>query len=269
DHVSNTSKQMLIYKALKYKKPVFAHLPMILGPDKKRLSKRHGAPGIQIFRQEGYLPIAVLNYMALLGWNPGTEDEIFSLEELVNLFDLEQVQKKSAVWDEQKLYWISGQQIMKTPTNVMLDSIRATSPDWGKGKDISFLIGVIKLLKVRAKSLQEFRQQSTYFFEDPVTFDKKASRKRWKDATVNELVLKFKEKLQIIDWNAEEIENILRDLAEAEKISTGKLIHPVRLALTGVPHGPSLFALMELLGKNACLGRIDYALSIFPQKEEV
>jgi len=269
DHVSNTAKQLLIYKALHLKKPIFAHLPMILGPDKKRLSKRHGAPGVQTFSQEGYLPISVLNYMALLGWNPGTEAEIFSREELVNLFDLKLVQKKSAVWDEKKLYWISGQQIMKTPTDEMLDWIREKTPEWGKGKDISFLIGVIELLKVRAKSLLEFQQQSAYFFEDPTAFDEKASGKRWKDYSVNGLVQGYIEKLKELNtWSAGEIENLLRSITEEKEISTGKLIHPVRLGLTGVPHGPSLFALMELLGSNVCLRRLEHALHIFPQNKE-
>ncbi|MBN4081487.1 glutamate--tRNA ligase, partial [Caldithrix abyssi] len=128
DHVSNTPKQTLIYKALGYDEPQFAHLPMILGHDKKRLSKRHGAPGVQNFKDDGYLPESLLNYLALLGWNPGTEDEIFSLEQLVEKFDLSQVQKKGAVWDEKKLHWLSGQHVMNTPTDFLLASIRHIHP---------------------------------------------------------------------------------------------------------------------------------------------
>ena len=109
DHLSNTSKQLIIYKALDLKPPQFAHLPMILGPDKKRLSKRHGAPGIQNFKEKGYLPESLLNYLALLGWNPKNEEEVFTLDELSNKFSFNQVQKKGAAWDEQKLHWISGQ----------------------------------------------------------------------------------------------------------------------------------------------------------------
>ena len=142
-----------------FTEPIFAHLPMILGHDKKRLSKRHGAPGVQNFRDDGYFPESLLNYLALLGWNPGTEKEVFSLDELVENFDLSQVQKKGAVWDEKKLHWISGQYVMNASTEFLLESVRSIHPDWGKGSAISFLISIIELLKVRAKSLTEFINQ--------------------------------------------------------------------------------------------------------------
>lgn len=270
DHIANTPKQLLIYSALGYEKPVFAHLPMILGPDKKRLSKRHGAPGIQKFRNEGHLPEALLNYLVLLGWNPGSDQEIFTLDELVELFEISQVQKKGAVYDEKKLHWVSGQHVMRTPTDALLTSIRTLQPEWGNGKDISFLIVIIELLKERAKSLTEFQEQSLYFFDDPEKFDEQTARKRWKDYTINIQVSAYLEKLGLLpEWRSETIESTLREIAEAEKISAGKLIHPVRLALSGVPHGPSLFSMMQILGRDVCIRRLEKALSIFPLSEKV
>ena len=268
DHVSNTPKQIMIYEALGFPIPEFAHLPMILGPDKRRLSKRHGAAGVQEYRDNGYLPGALINYLSLLGWNPDTEKEIFSLHELAQSFQINQVQKKPAVYDEKKLHWISGQHIFNSTVNDLFEGIRKMNPDWRGEEEDEFLIEVIELLKLRAKSLTELQDISEYFFEDPKSYDEKASRKHWKDNTVSSLVQQYCETLNTLDeWTEDGVEQALRNVADDEGISAGKLIHPVRLSLSGVPAGPSLFAMMGLLGRETCLRRLESALQRFPLQE--
>jgi glutamyl-tRNA synthetase len=152
DHIANTPKQILIYKALCWTVPIFAHLPMILGQDKKRLSKRHGATGVQTYRDEGYQSEALLNYLSLLGWNPGTEEEIMSLSKIIDQFDLLKVHKKSAVFDDKKLNWISGQHLGMQANEDILIRIRLIKPNWGKTESNDFCLSVINLMKGRSKS---------------------------------------------------------------------------------------------------------------------
>jgi len=265
DHVSNTHKQLMIYNALNLPIPEFAHLPMILGSDKKRLSKRHGATGVQEYHDQGYLSDALVNYLALLGWNPGTEQEIFTPMDLINQFSIDRVQKKSAVFDERKLQWVSGQHIAKKSAVEILDSIINYYPNWRKSEDNQYVIRVIDLMKVRAKSLREMQDITSIFFEDPKEYDKKAMKKKWKDNSVNELIVNFEKLLSEIDkWESEQLEIALRNLAEHENISAGNIIHPTRLALSGSGSGPSLFDMMELLGKETCLRRLKKAVNTLP-----
>lgn len=266
DHVANTPKQIILYKALGFNIPVFAHLPMILGPDGKRLSKRHGAPGVQTFREEGYLPESLNNYLALLGWNPGTEEELFSFDELIQNFDLSKVQKKGAVWDEKKLHWISGQHIMKTGTDHIIDKLRYNDPDWGKGSSISYLISIIELLKVRAKSLSEFVTQSHYFFNAPSSYEEKGLQKAWQDDSVNERIELLMEKLSIMDsWRKDHIQSNFERFVKEHDLGLGKIIMPIRLALCGTLNGPAVYDILELLGKDEALGRINTALKELPK----
>lgn len=271
DHIANTPKQIIIYDALKYTKPIFAHLPMILGPDKKRLSKRHGATGVQEYKEKGYLPEALTNYLALLGWNPGTEQELYfsnkndmtsaRLEKLIADFSLDRIQKKSAVFDEKKLEWINKQHIQKKYTAELYFDIKSLYNDWIlRQKNNRYLFQVIDLMKERVNNINDFVTKTEYFFNDPTEYEEKAVRKRWKDNSVNDLIAKFEKLLDKIKlWDAEQIEIILRKLAESENISAGKIIHPTRLALSGIGSGPSLFAMMELLGKEICLRRLQKA----------
>ena len=267
DHISNTPKQILIYNALGYTLPRFAHLPMILGPDKKRLSKRHGASGVQQFKDDGYLPDALLNYLVLLGWNSGSEQEIFTLDEIIALFDMSQVHKKGAVYDEQKLSWISGQHMIRLGTAKILEGIHEIDETWGKGFEIHYLYAVLEQLKQRSKSLRDFIEQSAYYFSDPESYNEKSAHKHWKDEATNQFIKDYKNCLEAVEqWDTEEVEASLRKTAEENDISAGKLIHPTRLALSGLPSGPSLFALMALLGKDVSIRRLNKALEIFPLK---
>ncbi len=265
DHISNTPKQILIYNAMGFTVPEFAHLPMILGPDKKRLSKRHGAPGVQQFKDDGYLPDALLNYLVLLGWNPGSNDEIFTLDELIASFEMSHVHKKGAVYDEQKLSWISGQHMSRLGTANILEGIHAINGDWGEGFETQYLYEVLEQLKLRSKSLRDFIDQSSYFFSDPISYDEKSARKNWKDDTTSQIINDYKKRLEVLEqWDAEVIETSLRKIAEENDLSAGKLIHPTRLALSGISSGPSLFTLMAILGREVCIRRLTKALDIFP-----
>lgn len=265
DHVSNTHKQIIIYMALELAVPQFAHLPMILGPDKKRLSKRHGATGVQEYKDKGYLSQVMTNYLALLGWNPGTDQEIFNIDQLVSEFSIERVQKKSAVFDEKKLEWVNKQHIQQRSSSELYLDIKSINNNWILDKDNNYLLKVIDLMKERVNNLNDFETISKYFFEDPTEFEGKAVRKRWKDSSVNHLMQKFVRKLNNIDkWNHKNIEQALRKLAEEDDLSAGEIIHPTRLAVSGVSSGPSLFDMMVLLGKDVCIRRIEKALSNLP-----
>jgi len=267
DHLSNTPKQIILYKALGFEIPIFAHLPMILGSDKKRLSKRHGAPGIQFFREDGYLPLSLVNYLASLGWNSGNEDEVFSLESLIKKFDLKKIQKKGAIWDQKKLNWLSGQHIINLNTDFILDSIRNIEPEWGKGHEISFLITIIEILKIRSKSLKDIMNQSELYFNGPNDYDPIGLSKCWKKESVNSTVEKILKSLNSLsEWRKDELERVIHSISEINQLSMGKITMPLRIALLGSLSGPSVVDLLHILGRKDSINRIHKALDTLPLK---
>ena len=263
DHVSNTPKQILIYHALGFKVPIFAHLPMILGEDNKRLSKRHGAAGVNEYERMGYQPDALLNYLALLGWNPGTDEEIFDLSSLVKNFDIRRVQKKSATYDQKKFNWISSQHLMKEDSVKVLNRLASIDPEWGKSKRQDYLIKVIDLMKPRSNSLTDLIHQSRYFFSSPKEFDSNQLQKIWKQDTA-EKIIELKNVLDSINiWEAIELESNFRSFAYQRGIGIGKVMQPMRFLICGSLQGPSLFDLMELIGKEESLNRINHTINEF------
>ena len=262
DHLSNTPKQLILYKSLDLNPPIFAHLPMILGPDKKRLSKRHGAPGVQSFADQGYFPDSILNYLALLGWNPKSEKEVMLKDELINGFSFQQVQKKGAVWDDKKLHWLSGQHVQNKTSQLLLEEIRLLESDWGKNADISQLINIIDALKPRAKSLQEFILKSKYFFISPESFDESEMLKAWPNELTTEIVEEIEKVLISVEsWYTEILEKQIKSFATKNSYGVGKVIMPLRLAVFGSLDGPSVFDIMSILGKSETLNRIHSAIS--------
>jgi len=262
DHLSNTPKQLILYKSLDLSPPIFAHLPMILGPDKKRLSKRHGAPGVQSFADQGYFPDSILNYLALLGWNPKSEKEVMLTDELINGFSFQQVQKKGAVWDDKKLHWLSGQHVQNKTSQLLLEEIRLLESDWGKNADISQLINIIDALKPRAKSLQEFILKSKYFFISPESFDESEMLKAWPNELTTEIVGEIEKVLISVEsWYPEILEKQIKSFATKNSYGVGKVIMPLRLAVFGSLDGPSVFDIMSILGKSETLNRIHSAIS--------
>ena len=263
DHISNTPKQILIYRALGFRVPTFAHLPMILGEDKKRLSKRHGAAGVNEYENMGYQPDALLNYLALLGWNPGTEEEIFDLGSLIKNFDIRKVQKKSATFDQKKFNWISSQHLMKEDSKKVLNRLAIIDPEWGRSKRQDYLIKVINLMKPRSNSIADLIDQSQYFFSSPKKFNSTQLKKIWKKDT-SEKLIELKSVLDSINsWVAVELESNFKSFTDQRGIGIGKVMQPMRFLICGSLQGPSLFDLMELIGKEELLKRLNYAINEF------
>jgi glutamyl-tRNA synthetase len=266
DHVSNTPKHLLLYQAFDWAPPKFAHLPLIIGPDQQRLSKRHGATAVGEYRSNGFLADTMFNFLTLLGWSSGDDRELFSRAQLVNEFDLSGVMKKSAVFDERKLQWMNGQYIMELDDEFLLDlalpqliQSGLISSDFAD-TNRPLLLRITGLLKTRMRQLTDFATMAEYFFADPERFDEKAVKKHWKDP---ELTTKFDLLSQRLDaletFTAESIEKAMRALAEELEMNAAKLIHPTRVALTGIAATPGLFEVMEILGRDAVLRRIQKA----------
>lgn len=261
DHVSNTPKQILLYEALGKTVPTFAHLPMILGPDGKRLSKRHGATAVGEYHDRGILPDAMVNFLALLGWNPGTEQEIFTRDELIAQFSLENVNKKSAVFDTQKLEWLNGQYIARMPEAELIAGVQELLPD-APERPYAWWALLVELLRVRSRTLREMAEQARPYVYDDLSFDDAAVAKHWKDSdTVIERFIALRDVwTRLPEWNAATVEETLRRYSEEQSVSAGKVIHPLRVALTGGAASPGIFQIAELLGRERVLRRLEDAL---------
>lgn len=263
EHLSNTPKQILVFQALGYPLPVFAHVPMILAPDRAKLSKRHGATGVEEFRNQGYLPEALFNYLALLGWSPGDEREMFSREEIVREFSLDAVSKHAAVYDVQKLTWLNSQYINTVPQERLAEAALPFFRAAGLiGEALSaaekeYFLRVLAAVRSRARTLVELVDMAAYFFRDDLTYDPKGVQKVFKPPGVPELLRQGGEALSRVQpFGVTETEAAYRKLIESLGISGGALIHPTRLALTGRTVGPGLFDVISLLGKDRCVKRL-------------
>ena len=268
EHLSNTPKQILLHQALGKPVPEFAHVPLILGPDGKRLSKRHGATAVGDYEHDGILPEAMFNFLSLLGWSPGDDQEVFSVEELVQTFSLERVLKKSGVFDVKKLEWLNGQHLAQTPTEELLEAVEGrlrgngllTGTDPG-GIDLTFLVD---LLKVRARTVEDLLDQAEPYFLSELEYEPKAVKKQWaKDPqTTGDRLARLQETLAGVTWEQAELEEASRALAEEMEIGAGKLFQPLRLALTGSSASPGIFDVLVLLGQETSMDRIEKAVNI-------
>lgn len=266
DHLSNTPKQILLYLALGYKVPKFAHLPLILGPDGKRLSKRFGATSVDEFVEMGFLPEGLLNGLALLGWGDNVTKPIFDLEQLIAAFDLNRVNKKGAIFDIDKLYWINGQHLSRISAQELWPRVKSL---WEKehfiSKDFSEETGVkyTDLLKTRIRSLNDFIRFGSYLFNDPLEYDKQAVEKAFSAHNTQnvllDLSLAFKD-LEIFSKSS--AESVLRELAEKNNIKAADYIHPMRLAVTGFGVSPDIFNIMEYIGKESVVRRLKRAATV-------
>jgi glutamyl-tRNA synthetase len=271
DHVSNTPKQILLYQALGENVPIFGHLPMILGPDGKRLSKRHGATAVGDYREEGILPEAMTNFLALLGWNPGDEDEIFTMDELVARFTLEGINRKSAIFDTARLEWMNGQHISRKAAQqlepLVLEAFeRAELPDPRAGRGVEWFHDLIDNLKVRARRIDDIAVQAVPYLRDDFAFDDAARAKHWKDEHVPARLEALRRQLEgVADWTPAGLEEAVRGLADQIGVGAAKLIHPLRVALLGQAVSPSIFQVLALLGQETVLRRIDRAIGMLQQ----
>jgi glutamyl-tRNA synthetase len=257
----STPKHILLYRYFGWETPKFAHLPLLLNPDKSKLSKRQGDVAVEDYRAKGYLKEALVNFVAFLGWNPGDEREIFSLEQLVKEFTLERVGKAGAVFNIEKLNWMNQQHIKVKPETELLPLIMPLLRE--KGWDSlpeQYLLAVIGLMKERVVVTDEFVTSCPYFYEEPTAYDETSRAKNWKPETPEHLSL-LKGRLETLPvFDAASIEAALRVTAEEVKTGAGKLIHPMRLAISGAANGPSLFHMAEVLGKEAVLRRLTQAM---------
>ena len=260
DHLSNTPRQCLLYDALDFKRPQFSHISMILGQDKSRLSKRHGATSALAYRDMGYLPDAMINYLARLGWSHG-DQEIFSRDELIKYFSFDSVNTSAAIFDADKLSWVNEQYIQSTPPEELAQHLephlvktRILSED----HDLSpqEIAKVIPCLNQRAKTLVEMAEKSAFFFKKEVEFDEKARNKfLTEDARplLEKVIAGFS---TLDDFSVENIETLFKKIVEEEGMKLGKLAQPVRVALTGTTVSPGIYDVILLLGKEETLKRL-------------
>jgi glutamyl-tRNA synthetase len=260
DHISNTPKQILFYEALGLTPPKFGHMPLILGPDGAKLSKRHGGISVEEYKREGFLPEALANYLILLGWFPGEDQEILSLEEAVKLFDINDMSDVQAKFDIQKLRWLNGEYIMKGKSEKLLpllkEQLMTAKIDISEVSD-EYLTKLIDLYKIRMKTLSEFKGLAECFFEDDFRMDEEGKKKYLDKEGNKENIRIFADRLEgLEDFSHENIEKICRDIAEEKSLKAAEIIHPTRLAISGRTKGAGLFEMMELLGKEKVLERM-------------
>jgi len=263
DHISNTTKQISLYQALGFAIPKFAHIPLILGTDRARLSKRQGATSISEYKEAGFLPAAIVNYLTLLGWSPGHNREIISLEETIQKFNIENVNKTSSVFDMDKLTWVNNQYIKTLSTEKLTELLL---PYLKKSKFKNFSKTLVRklaaLFRTRIKVLSDFPDQAGYFFTNKITYDKEAIskylRKRKELKIIFNILIKRLNKLR--PYNTRSIENCCRGLITELGIGGGDLIHPIRVAITGRSVSPGLFDVMFLLGRATVCRRLRTAV---------
>jgi glutamyl-tRNA synthetase len=263
DHLNNTPRQMNMLLALGRKPPVYAHLPMILGPDGAKLSKRHGAVSVLQYRDEGFLPEAVLNYLVRLGWSHG-DQEIFSIEEMVRLFDIADVNKSASAFNFEKLAWLNQQHMMHAPVRRVASFLRWHLDQAGiRADDDARLEAIVLVQRERAKTLKEMAANSVFFFRAPTAYDDKAVRKHVTPEIISALreILPALESLP--DWSARAIHELLGAFAVAKGLNLGKLAQPIRLAVCGGTVSPPIDATLAILGRAEALGRLVRALGIW------
>jgi len=261
DHLSNTPKQILIQKALGFDEPIYAHIPLILNSDKSKMSKRFGDVALLSYREKGYFPETILNFIALLGWHPKGDREIFSKEELVKEFDIARVQKSGAVFNQEKLDWMNREYLKKTGENAILDILTPMLAEKGMRPEKNFLEKIISALRTRAATVRDFADMGKFFFALP---DYEKSLLVWKDATLHDVKSILKE----ISWKLAEIpagdfsrETLSHYIAQIIGIrKRGDVLWPLRVALSGLVSSPDPVEIMEVLGKDESLRRIGIAV---------
>lgn len=266
DHISNTPKQILMQKALGFTVPTYAHIPMILGPDKSKLSKRHGAISLLEYKEQGYLPDAMFNFLALLGWNSGDKKEILSRDQILERFGLERVQQSGAVFNIEKLDWMNGGYIRNMP----IDELAKLCAQYLPERNTEYIKRIVALEQPRMKKLSQIGESTEFFFQEKLGYSKELLR--WRDVPRDE-IKKILDKLEKLlndiseeHYTKEKLEAVIMPRAEewgreAGKIDRGRTLWPLRVALTGRKASPGPFEVAEILGKQKCLQRVAEAIS--------
>jgi glutamyl-tRNA synthetase len=263
DHISNTPKQILLYRAIGADLPQFAHVPLILGPDKKRLSKRHGATSVMEYARHGFLPEAMVNFLGLLGWSPGGDQEVFTRDELVNAFGLEGISGGNAVFNPEKLDWFNQQHIARLAPDELARRIKPLFEAAGLWRDEyltnrhAWFFAVLELLKPRARRLGDFAEHGRFFFTDAVEFDPAAVDKQLRVAGMREHLTALAGAFaDLPTFDAVSVETALRTTADALGVKAATLIHAARVAVTGKSVSPGLFDVLALVGRDEVTSRL-------------
>ncbi len=272
EHITNTPKQILLYEALNFSKPEFAHLPLILGEDRKKLSKRHGAVSLMAYKEKGFIPEAMVNFLALLGWSPGNDKEIMSIKEIIQRFSLKRINPANAIFDIQKLEWMNGQYIYRMSDGELLESLKPflikfkfiTPAELDKKRE--WILRVCGAIKKRLKVLADIDKAGRYFFVEDFEYEPRALEKHLHKETI-EIVKEFSRIMETItDFDGAHIEESLRGFVKEKNIPARNLIHPLRVFTTGKEGGPGLFLTLELIGKERCLKRIKKIIKNYEEK---
>lgn len=267
DHINNTPRQINIYKAIGAPVPEFAHCSMILGDDGAKLSKRHGAVSVMQYRDEGYLPQALLNYLVRLGWSHG-DQEIFSLEEMINLFSLESVSKSASAFNTDKLLWLNNHYIKTSEPEYVAKYLQwhldAKGIDTAHGPAIT---DVIKLVGERCNTLVELAEQCRYFYQDFDAFEADAAKKHLRPVAKEALALALAKAESLGEWTTANLHQLIADVCAELELGMGKVGMPLRVAITGQGQSPSVDAVMTLVGKERVVSRIKQALQFIAERE--
>ncbi len=266
DHIANTPKQVVLYQALGFPLPVFAHIPLIVGADRARLSKRLGATSVDEYRQVGYLPEAFINYLALLGWAPGGNRELIAGDELIALFDLAKVRKTAAQFDQRKLDWLNGQYIKQTPVPMLAEWLAQRLIAKGRlspSYDRPWLERIAALLQDRLRVLEDIEEEHRFFFEELPTYEEEAVGQFLRANGVGKRLLELRDRLgQLSGFETASVEAAARALIAEQRLQAKDLIHPARVAVTGRSVSPPLFEVMSILGKERVLKRLEHAATL-------
>jgi glutamyl-tRNA synthetase len=267
--LSSTPKHVLLYDAFGWERPIFAHLPLLLNPDRSKLSKRQGDVAVEDYRDKGYLKEALVNFVALLGWNAGDDKEFYYLDELISNFSLERVNKSGAVFDLQKLNWLNAEHLRKKSNTELLSMLKVEiqksnlldgKPELIKKLTDDYLILIIEAMKERVSFVREFIDNCFYFYEAPVQYEQKSIEKNWKPETPDHL-RKLAQKFSMLENpSKEDFEHAFTNVSEELNVGKGKIIHPLRLAVSGQSTGPGMFDLLFILGKEEVIKRIETAV---------
>jgi glutamyl-tRNA synthetase/nondiscriminating glutamyl-tRNA synthetase len=272
DHLSNTPKQIMLYNAFNHSTPIFAHLPLILGPDKKKLSKRHGHTSVTYFRDMGYHPLAMFNFLARLSWSPGEEKDIYTVEEMIERFSLDSISHNNPIFDLNKLDWLNSRILSTFPPSFFFNDFKENLKKrkiWDESFSKDWIEKVISLFKERAKTIHQLVEDSLPFFSDNFEYEKEAVEKYLSEPELSKYLKKLLSRLSLIKkFGKEDVERVCRELADEEGIKASILIHAIRVALTGKRVTPGVFEMMEVIGKEKCLQRIERLISFLEERRD-
>jgi glutamyl-tRNA synthetase len=268
DHVMNTPKHIQLYKALGSPLPTFGHVPMVLGSDRSRLSKRHGAMSVTAYRDMGFLPDALINYLVRLGWSHG-DQEFFTRDELIEVFGLENIGRSAGIFDPEKLLAINAEHIKATPPATLVNPLKPFLKKHDiEVEDSDYIEKVIETLQPRSKTLEEMAEAALFYYQEEIAFEEKAAKKFLKPAALEPLRLLAEKLDALTDYTPENLEGVFKALMDQIGLKLGKIAQPVRVALTGKTASPGIFEIIAILGKERVIPRLGKAIRFIEERVE-